>query len=155
MSKQKKTKKFKSFVDIVNVLNDNKYFAGIIMLTMNIGSKYVMIDLSKTQENYVKYSLGRQLVIFSILWIGTRDIFISLVLTAIFILLVDYIFNENSKYCIIPDKYKEIQDIAGGEVVTQKQVNEAINVLKQARKNKNEKEEKDGIDQVLYKENFI
>ena len=106
MSKQKKSKKFKSFVDIVNVLNDNKYFAGIIMLTMNIGSKYVMIDLSKTQENYVKYSLGRQLVIFSILWIGTRDIFISLVLTAIFILLVDYIFNENSKYCIIPDKYK-------------------------------------------------
>jgi hypothetical protein len=155
MSKQKKSKKFKSFVDIVNVLNDNKYFAGIIMLTMNIGSKYVMIDLSKTQENYVKYSLGRQLVIFSILWIGTRDIFISLVLTAIFILLVDYIFNENSKYCIIPDKYKQIQDVAGGEVVTQKEVNDAINVLKQARKNKLEKEESDGIDQVLYKENFI
>ena len=107
MSKQKKSKKFKNFIDIVNVLNDNKYFAGIIMLTMNIGSKYVMIELSKTQENYIKYSLGRQLVIFSILWIGTRDIFISLVLTAIFILLVDYIFNENSKYCIIPDNYKQ------------------------------------------------
>ena len=155
MSKQKKSKKFKSFFDIINVLNDNKYFAGIIMLTMNIGSKYVMIELSKTQENYIKYSLGRQLVIFSILWIGTRDIFISLVLTAIFILLVDYIFNENSKYCIIPDKYKQIQDIAGGEVVTQKQVNDAINVLKQARKNKNETEEKYDIGQVLYKENFI
>jgi hypothetical protein len=70
-------------------------------------------------------------------------------------LLVDYIFNENSKYCIIPDKYKQIQDIAGGEVVTQKEVNDAINVLKQARKNKLEKEETDGIDQVLYKENFI
>jgi hypothetical protein len=155
MSKQKKGKKFKTFFDIINVLNDNKYFAGIIMLTMNIGTKYVMIDLSKTQENYVKYSLGRQLVIFSILWIGTRDIFISLILTAIFILLVDYIFNENSKYCIIPDKYKQIQDIAGGEVVTQKEVNDAINVLKKARKNKNEKENKDDIDEVLYKENFI
>ena len=157
MSKQskKKGKKFNTFFDIINVLNDNKYFAGIIMLTMNIGTKYVMIDLSKTQENYVKYSLGRQLVIFSILWIGTRDIFISLILTAIFILLVDYIFNENSKYCIIPDKYKEIQQTAGGEVVTQKQVNDAINVLKQARKNKNEKEENDDIDEVLYKENFI
>ena len=70
-------------------------------------------------------------------------------------MLVDYIFNENSKYCIIPDKYKQIQDIAGGEVVTQKEVNDAINVLKQARKNKNEREEKDDIDQVLYKENFI
>jgi hypothetical protein len=160
MSKQskqskKKGKKFNTFFDIINVLNDNKYFAGIIMLTMNIGTKYVMIDLSKTQENYVKYSLGRQLVIFSILWIGTRDIFISLILTAIFILLVDYIFNENSKYCIIPDKYKQIQDIAGGEVVTQKQVNDAINVLKQARKTKNDKENNDNINEVLYKENFI
>ena len=155
MSKQKKGKKFKTFFDIINVLNDNKYFAGIIMLTMNIGTKYVMIDLSKTQENYVKYSLGRQLVIFSILWIGTRDIFISLILTAIFILLVDYIFNENSKYCIIPDKYKQIQDVAGGEVVTQKQVNDAINVLKQARINKNDKENNDSINGVLYKENFI
>jgi len=156
MSKQsKKGKKFKTFFDFINVLNDNKYFAGIVMLTMNIGTKYVMIDLSKTQENYVKYSLGRQLVIFSILWIGTRDIFISLILTAIFILLVDYIFNENSKYCIIPDKYKQIQEIAGGEVVTQKQVNDAINVLKQARKTKNDKEKKDDIDEVLYKENFI
>jgi hypothetical protein len=155
MSKQKKGKKFKTFFDIINVLNDNKYFAGIIMLTMNIGTKYVMIDLSKTQENYVKYSLGRQLVIFSILWIGTRDIFISLILTAIFILLVDYIFNENSKYCIIPDKYKQIQELAGGEVVTQKQVNDAINVLKQARINKNDKENNDSINGVLYKENFI
>ena len=98
--KKKSNKPKKGISGLLSVLNDNKFFAGVIMLTMNIGSKYVAIELSKTQENYIKYSLGRQILVFAILWMGTRDIFTSLVLTAIFILLADYLFNENSKTLI-------------------------------------------------------
>ena len=116
---------------------------------MNIGSKYVSIELSKTQENYIKYSLGRQLLVFAILWVGTRDIFTSLVLTAIFTLLADYLFNENSKFCVIPNKYKELDD----KVITSKDVNEAINTLKIAQKIKNKDDPQ--INNILYKENFI
>ena len=163
MSKMKKAKtsKTSSPFDFLNVLNDNKYFAGVIMLVMNIGSKYITIELSKTQEAYFRYTLGRQIIIFSILWVGTRDITISLVLTAVFILLVDYLFNENSKFCIIPEKYKELQKEVGGNFVTQKEVNDAIDTLKKARKQKNEtqKNETENNDtvytEILYKENFI
>ena len=135
MSKQKSKKSTStgSPFDFLNVLNDNKYFAGVIMLVMNIGSKYITIELSKTQEAYFRYTLGRQIIIFSILWVGTRDITISLILTAVFILLVDYLFNENSKFCIIPEKYKELQKEVGGNFVTQKEVNDAIDTLKKAR----------------------
>ena len=108
--KKKTTKPKKGIYKFLSIVNDNKFFAGVIMLTMNIGSKYVSIKLSKTQENYVKYSLGRQILVFAILWMGTRDIFTSLVLTAVFILLADYLFNENSKFCVIPNKYKELDD---------------------------------------------
>jgi len=108
-SKSKTKRATNSPLEFLNVLNDNKYFAGVVMLIMNIGSKYITIELSKTQEAYFRFTLGRQILIFSILWIGTRDITISLVLTAVFILLVDYLFNENSKFCIIPDKYKDLQ----------------------------------------------
>jgi len=135
-------------------LNDSKFFAGIVMLIMNIGSKYAVVELSHTQESYLKYSLGRQLLIFSILWVGTRDIFSSLVLTVIFILFVDYLFNENSRYCIIPEKYKELREELG-EKVTQQEVNQAINTLKKARKNKEANEQDDLIKNTLYKENFI
>ena len=79
------------------------------MLIMNIGSKYVSIELSDSQEKYLKYNLGRQLLIFAILWMGTRDIVIALVLTCIFILFADYLFNENSKYCLLPESYKELE----------------------------------------------
>jgi hypothetical protein len=146
---KKTSKSKKGIYGVLSILNDNKFFAGVIMLTMNIGSKYVSIELSKTQENYIKYSLGRQILVFAILWMGTRDIFTSLVLTAIFILIADYLFNENSKYCLIPDKYKEVED----KVVTTNEVNNAIHTLKLAQKNKNADDPQ--INNILYKENFI
>lgn len=151
MSKRKKNT---GFFNTLYFLNDSKFFAGIVMLIMNIGSKYAIIGLSRSQESFMKYTLGRQILIFSILWVGTRDIFISLVLTAIFIVLVDYLFNENSRYCIIPEKYKELREDLG-EKVTQEEVNQAIYTLKKARKNKEKTEQDDTINNSLYKENFI
>ena len=46
-----------SFIDNLRSLNSSKYFAGIMMLTLNIGSKYITLELSKTQEAYLKYTL--------------------------------------------------------------------------------------------------
>ena len=149
--KKKVTKPKKGIYKLLSIVNDNKFFAGVIMLTMNIGSKYVSIKLSKTQENYVKYSLGRQILVFAILWMGTRDIFTSLVLTAVFILLADYLFNENSKFCVIPNKYKELDD----KQINEDDINQAINTLKIAQKNKNKDNDDPQINNILYKENFI
>jgi hypothetical protein len=147
---KRKPSKKTGIYSLISILNDNKFFAGIIMLIMNIGSKYISIELSKTQENYIKYSLGRQILVFAILWVGTRDVFTSLVLTAIFILLADYLFNENSKFCLIPNKYKELEE----RPITSKDVNDAINTLKIAQKHKNKDNDKQ-INNTLYKENFI
>ena len=149
-------KKDKSLFSGLKILNDSKFFAGLIILTMNIGYKYITVDLSKTQENYIKYSLGRQILIFAIIWMGTRDIVTSLIMTVIFILFEDYLFNEHSRYCIIPEQYKElaIQVEAEKTRVNQKEVNDAIQVLNLAHK-LNKKEDSLNIENTLYKENFI
>ena len=150
-------KKDKSIFSNLKFLNDSKFFAGLVILTMNIGSKYISVELSKTQENYIKYSLGRQILIFAIIWMGTRDIVTSLIMTILFILFADYLFNEHSKYCIIPDKYKELTMAIDQEKtnVTQKEVNDAIHILKLAHKLKKDKDETLDIENTLYKENFI
>jgi len=155
MPKPKKIKE-NGFFKLLKSLNDNKFFAGIVMLTMNIGSKYISIELSKTQENYIKYSLGRQILIFAVLWMGTRDIVTALILTVVFILFADYLFNEHSKYCVIPDQYKELHMAIDPNTtkVTQKEVNDAIKVLKTARQLKKDNDD-DELDKKLYKENFI
>jgi len=153
---------FGIFVEHLYALNNSKFFAGIIMLIMNIGSKYISLELSKSQEDYVKYTIGRQILVFAILWMGTRDIVVALILTCVFILFADYLLNDNSKYCILSDKYKSLVsqlDKDGDGKISQKEINDAIHLLKKARKNKNIKDKSQVEDlfivKGLYKENFI
>jgi hypothetical protein len=167
MAKAKKETKinktgFNVFIEHLYALNNSKFFAGIIMLIMNIGSKYISLELSKSQEDYVKYTIGRQILVFAILWMGTRDIVVALVLTCVFIVFADYLLNDNSKFCILSDKYKNIVsqlDTDGDGKISQKEINDAIHLLKKARKNKNIKNKSQSedlfISKGLYKENFI
>ena len=67
--------------NIVHNINNSKLFAGLVMIMLNIGSKYITIKLSKSQEEYLRNSIARQLLIFSIVWMGTRDIILSSILT--------------------------------------------------------------------------
>jgi len=118
-------------------LNNSKFFAGLVMIMLNIGSKYITIELSKTQEEYLKNHVARQILIFSISWMGTRDILMSLALTAIFIVMTEFLFNENSKFCVIPleyRKYKEVLDLNGDGVVTPDEIKKAEELLKKAKK---------------------
>lgn len=161
--KKKPQTSYDVFIEHLYALNNSKFFAGIIMLIMNIGSKYVTIGLSKSQEDYVKYTLGRQILVFAILWMGTRDIVVALILTCVFIVFADYLLNDNSKYCIIPDKYQDVLssqlDTDGDGKISQKEINDAIHLLKKARKSKSVKQKSNIEDMFvakgLYKENFI
>ncbi len=118
-------------------LNNSKFFAGIVMIMLNIGSKYITIELSKTQEEYLKNHVARQILIFSISWMGTRDILMSLALTAIFVVMTEFLFNENSKFCVIPleyRKYKDVLDLNGDGVVSPDEIKKAEELLKKAKK---------------------
>ena len=141
-------KKKYSFMDYYDSLNNNKIFAGVIILIMNICSRYATLELSKSQEYYVKYVFGKQLLLFAIIWMGTRDIIISIVLTIIFLVLADYLLNDQSKYCIIPSNCK-VQDFSGN--ITQKEINDSISILKKA----HSQNKKSNIETSLFKENFI
>ena len=120
----------------ISSLNSNKYFAGLVMIMLNIGSKYITIKLSKTQEGYLKSAIARQILIFSIIWMGTKDIFISLTLTAVFYILTNHLFNENSKMCVLPAKWQRIHnalDTNNDGRVSDKEIDKAFKVLEKAR----------------------
>ena len=118
-------------------LNDSKYFAGVAMLIVNIGSRYITLGLSKSQEEYIKTFVVRELLIFSIIWMATRDIYIAVTMTAAFVILADYAFNENSSYCILPEKYKQIHKIIDTNedgLITQEEIKKAEETLRKAKK---------------------
>lgn len=122
----------------VNVLNTSKVFAGLMIVILNISSKFVTIKLSKTMESYLKYTFSRDVLVFAICWVGSRDIYVAIILTAIFIFFVDFLFNEDSSLCILSDKFKEhhISLIEGNTTITDEQIKQAKELLEKAEKQK-------------------
>lgn len=88
-------------------INNSKLFAGLMIITLNIASKFVTFKLGKTAETYLKYTFSRQILVFAMAWMGTRDIYVAAGLTIIFIILFDFLFNENSMFCVLPNDFKE------------------------------------------------
>ena len=120
-------------------LNSHPLFIGLMVIMLNIGSKYITIKLSKSQEQYLKNSLGRQFLIFAIMWSGTRDIVYAILLTGAFVAMADYLFNEDSNYCVIPGylrNYADMVDTNDDGFVTPTEAEEAIQTLKKLKKQK-------------------
>lgn len=134
----------KSIMSYLSYLNNSKFFAGIVMIMLNIGSKYVTVELSKSQEEYLKNNIGRQLLIFAISWMGSRDILIALALTAIFTILTEHLFNEESSLCIIPKKYRKYEhllDLDKDNVVTEEEIKKATEILEKAKRKEQKREQ--------------
>lgn len=125
-------------------LNNSKFFAGLIMILLNIGSKYITIELSKSQEEYLKNKVGRQILIFAISWMGSRDILVALALTGIFTVLTNHLFNEESRFCVIPQKYRNYEhllDLDKNNVVTEDEIKKARELLAKVNKKEQKREQ--------------
>ena len=82
--------------------NENKFFFGLTMILFNLGSKYIIMDLSKSHEIFFKSTIVRRITIFCLFFVATKDIYVSLIMTAVFIIFALGIFNEKSIVCIFP-----------------------------------------------------
>jgi hypothetical protein len=126
-------------------LNNSKFFAGVIMILLNIGSKFIAIQFSHSTEEYLKMNVTKQILVFAMAWMGTRDIYTALILTAVFTVLSDHLFNEESPYCVVPKKYRvlaKIVDTNNDGNVSEQEINNAISILEKARREKEMKNQK-------------
>jgi hypothetical protein len=129
-------------------LNNSKFFAGVVMILLNVGSKFIQIQFSKSTEEYMKWSVSKQLLVFAMAWMGTRDIYTALGLTAVFTILSEFLFNEESQLCIVPHKYRildKLIDTNDNGVVTEPELAAAIAVLEKAKREKQQKYQKEAF----------
>jgi hypothetical protein len=136
-------------------LNDSKFFAGIIMILLNVGSKFISIQFSRSTEEYLKMNVTKQILVFAMAWMGTRDIYTALVLTAVFTVLSDHLFNEESPYCVVPKKYRllhNLVDTNNNGIISEQEINNAIAILERARREKETKNQKHSL--IMF-HNFI
>jgi uncharacterized membrane protein len=126
----------------VQALNNSKLFAGLMIITLNIVSKFANFKLSKTLESYFKFTFSRQVLVFAIAWMGTRDIYIALLITCIFYFCTEYLFHEESSFFVLPESFKDYHisllenETVNKDVVTDEDVRKAKEVLEKAKKQK-------------------
>jgi len=126
-------------------LNESKYFAGLCMIMLNVGSKYVTIKFSKSAEEYFKANVTKQILVFSMAWMVTRDIVTALIITAVFVILSDHMFNEESSFCIVPEKYRILStmvDTNGDGIISDEELEKAEETLRKARQQKRMQEQR-------------
>ena len=85
---------------LMGSVNSNPYFIGIMMLLLNLGGRFLSLEISKDQEKFLSQPAVRRFFLFAILFVATRNIIIAGGLAIIVIILLGYLFNENSDFCL-------------------------------------------------------
>jgi hypothetical protein len=83
-------------------LNSNPYIVGILMLFLNLGGRFLALELSKKQEEFLSQSWIRPMLFFTVIFIATRNLVVAFWVTVFFFVVIWVVANENSPYCLIP-----------------------------------------------------
>ncbi len=93
-------------------VNSSPYFTGLMMLLLNLGGRFLALEISKEQEKFLSQPMVRRFFLFAVLFVATRNVIIAAGLAVLVILVLGYLFNENSdlclfKSCAVPVKKEE------------------------------------------------
>ena len=83
---------------VFEAINTSPFFLGIMMLTLNIGSRYITHEMSDDDDEYQQNILLRRVAVFAVCFTATRDLVISFLLTAGFIVISSGVFRGKSVY---------------------------------------------------------
>lgn len=120
-------------MDIVSSFNNNKYIYAMMMILLNIGARYIEMDLQDGHRKFLSSTALRRIMIFTVAFVATRDVVASLIITSSFVIIVLNLFNTNSKYCILPQSFYELDENKDG-IVSPQEIKKAYETLKKAGK---------------------
>ncbi len=120
----------KSFIE---EFAENKYFIGVVMITMNIGARFLIDELTPEQKKWVNSQNFRRFIVFCAFFAATRDLLSAVTLTIIFILFVSEVFTDTEDM-----KNKKKKKITTTDI--QNELNSLINKVKMMELDKGENE---------------
>jgi hypothetical protein len=83
-------------------VNTNPYIIGCFMLVLNLGGRFLSLELTKKQEEFLAAPWLRPALFFTVVFIATRNLAAAFWVTLLFFAIVWVIANENSPYCLVP-----------------------------------------------------
>lgn len=96
-----------------NSLNTNPFFIGIMMLLLNLGGRFLGMEISKNQERFMQQPWIRRFFIFTVLFVATRNVLAAFFLTIVTLIFLSFLFNETSDLYLGPKPPAEQAQAAG------------------------------------------
>tara|TARA_B110000977_G_C11054061_1_gene483420 strand:+ start:22 stop:399 length:378 start_codon:yes stop_codon:yes gene_type:complete len=75
-------------------INENKYFIGFTMILLNIGARFIIDELDDDLRKIISDKIVRKLFIFCSFFMATKDIITALILTILFIIIVNEVISS-------------------------------------------------------------
>lgn len=85
---------------LLQIFNQNPYFIGLMMLLLNLGGRFISLEVTKQQEQFLQLPWVRRVLIFTVLFVATRNLWVAFWMTLVTVLFLGYLFNENSALCV-------------------------------------------------------
>jgi hypothetical protein len=89
-------------MEVLTALASNKMFIGFAMLMMNMGSRFVIMDIGKAHEALLTNPIVKKIVVFCMFFVATRDIMVAAILSFAFSVIVHGLLHEKSRFSMIP-----------------------------------------------------
>lgn len=83
-----------SIKDSFSCINENKYIIGLTMIMLNIGARFIIDELDDDLRKIISNTIVRRIVIFCSFFMATKDLFTAVVLTIIFVILINEVFAK-------------------------------------------------------------
>jgi len=84
------------FEEIITKFASSPYTLAAAIFLINIGGRFLPMEISKKQEQYLNTPWFRRGIIFVIFFLATRNIITAGWISLVVILFMGYLFNENS-----------------------------------------------------------
>ena len=94
---------------MIDLLNNSKFFLGIMLILLNLGSRYLIDEFNTTPEEYKRNIVLRRIAIFAVCFVGTKDVVTSLMLTAGFITIAQGISYKDREGMENKNKLEKIE----------------------------------------------
>ena len=115
--------------DSLSCINENKYMIGITMIMLNIGARFIIDELDDDLRKMISNKIVRRVFIFCSFFMATKDLFTAIVLTIIFVILINEVFAEELDE--LDDEKKEDKDKSkGGASFNKQELEKTIQKLK-------------------------
>jgi hypothetical protein len=106
---------------LVNSFNTSKIAWGLSTIAMQYGARFVIGDLTESQTAILQSKVAKRIVTFCMVFVATRDVMISVIMTVVLHSILSVFFNETSKFSLISANNKNNR-------VTQEQYNQALRI---------------------------